>query len=203
VAAAAVVVLGGAATAVTLANHASPKTAAAAQTPVPTPTPTPTPSVAATVPPTPAPLTAADAPQGAFAYRIVFLTSDNPRDKVGGVLTGVWTIVTTCAATPCTGTITSTGGARYTTTWDGTTLVATGSRLSPCLSDATGALVPGGAGAYAESIVNTLTVVRRSATGQPQALQGSATEMQRRIRPVANCSTKITHETRSVTAVRQ
>jgi hypothetical protein len=120
------------------------------------------------------------------------------------VLTGVWTFASSCMTSDsCTGTIVSSGGASYTFTYDGTTLVARGTRLSSCLDLATGQPIAGTEGAYSEAIVNTLRVTKRVAAaaghvGAPQAMTGTATQVQRNVRRVANCSTTPTSQTRTV-----
>jgi hypothetical protein len=200
IAAVVVLVAAGTATAVTVATRSPAKKPVAAASPTPSPTPSPTASPSAPPSPTAAPLSALEAPHGAFAYVVTVLTTNGQGDPPGTTYRGTWTVLTACAAVPCTGTITSTQGARYTTTWDGTTLVARGNRPSPCVSDATGQAIPGGAGVYDEALVNTLTVSKRAADGTPLTLTGTATSTQTRVREFSNCRPGPNISTRSVTA---
>jgi hypothetical protein len=196
------VVLAGAATAATVAftgNDPEPTpspVAAAAPTPTPEPTPEASPSPAAPSP-TPAPLLAAAAPQGTYDIAVTIVKSTNRLDPAGSVLRGVWTVVTGCDAAPCTGTVTSSSGAKYASTWDGTAFVTTGTRESPCLTDA-GAPVPGGEGVYHEEITNTLTVTRRTADGRPAELRGTGEQTQSSTRAFQGCRQGTTTESRTL-----
>jgi serine/threonine-protein kinase len=212
VAAAALVVLAGAATATTVAltgnDNAAPEPSPVAEaSPVPTPSPSPAPtpeaSPAAVAPsPSPALLLAAGAPQGTYRIAVTIVKSTNPIEGPGTVLRGIWTVVTHCDATPCTGTVTSTTGARYTSTWDGTTLVTKGTRESACL-DVAGQPVPGGQGVYHEEITNTLTVARRTADGRPAELRGTGEQTQTRVRSFSACRAGTTAESRTLVVVLQ
>ncbi|MCU1594470.1 MAG: hypothetical protein JWO12_1862 [Frankiales bacterium] len=191
---AAVVLLGGgAATAVTLSAKSSPKAAAPRPSAAPRPTPSPTVSLI----PSPAPtLVAAAAPQGTYDLSIVLTKSDNPIQPTGTKLTGTWTVLTTCVAVPCTGTVTSTSGASYTTTWDGTTLTLAGTRESPCLDRTTNQPIAGTEGAYHEDIRGTLRATP-DPKDPPTTLSGVLTAVQTLAHPSSIChGTPPTHQTR-------
>ncbi|MDT7547526.1 MAG: eukaryotic-like serine/threonine-protein kinase [Actinomycetota bacterium] len=229
VAAAALVVLAGAATAATVAltggdtasSTPSPVSEVSpAASPSPSVEPSPTPEASPSTSPSPAPLLAAAAPQGTFTIAVTVVKSTNAFEPAGTVLRATWTVVTTCARTahatinglrppvftfgsPCTGTVTSTTGARYTSTWDGTTIVTKGTRESPCLNRSSGTPVPGTAGAYHEVIVNTLTVTKRTADGRPAELRGTGQQTQTLTKGFPTCVAGTTAESRTLVVVLQ
>ena len=203
VAAAAVVVFAGAATAVTIVRSGDSTPVAQA---TPSVTPSPTPSATASPTPSPTPtlpaLTAATAPNGAFTFAATVVRSTNPLTPVGHVFRGVWTVITTCAAT-CTGTAVSSGGVNYVSTWDGTTLLVSATRPTPCLDQSTGQPIPGAEDYYSETIVNTLRVTKSAPDGSPTALAGTAEESQTYVGPAGGqCKAGTTRQSRRLVLTR-
>ena len=198
-AAAVVLIGGGTATAITLTSGSSKPSAEPSATPLAAPSAAPLPT--ATTPPTATapPLSAAGAPNGTYSITYTVVTSTNPLAAPGTTRKGSWTVTTTCPAGTCAGTIVSAQGAHYTTTWDGATLVATGTREDFCYDHQSGQPLTGSLGTYREQLSWRFAAVGNTAAAPPSRLTGSGTESQTRVRQFGDCVAGTTQQTRTGT----